>query len=73
MPHYFKQQNSYITDEIWADDGTIDLFISDIYEDLKDNLLVFEKAIEFEFKDLLKETIIGYINECEIRNNGRKY
>lgn len=69
--HVYTQQNTFITEEIWKENGTIDLFIGDIYANMEENLLCFREADIDEFKDLMKDTIIDYINNCELKNGGK--
>ena len=69
--HVYTQQDTYITEEIWAENGTVDLFLGDIYYDMEDHLMCFRKADVDEFKELMKDAIIEYIHNCQLRNGGK--
>ena len=69
--HVFRQQDTYISEEIWKEGGTIDLFLGDIYYDMEWDLMCFRQADEKEFKELMKDTIVSYIYDCQLRNGGK--
>ena len=69
--HFYTQLDTYIKDEIWGEHGVIDLFLGRIYHDMDENLLCFQEASVDEFKDVMKDAIIDYINNCEARHGGK--
>lgn len=66
--HVYTQQSNYVRDEIYSENGKINLLIEDIYADMKDKLVVFRKADREEFKDLMIDAIRDYIYKCQSLN-----